>query len=70
MDTINTIKNSFEKLDANEFLDHDSRVYHKFDILRHFARDILKLADNIEETSISYSHKIERKEKIVNQQFK
>lgn len=67
MDSLQSLNTSIAKIENNEFLDHDAKIIHKFDLLKYFARDILKLSENIEETSLNYAHKIERKYKLLNQ---
>ena len=66
MDSFATIEQSFKKIQNNPILDHDSKITHRFEILKAFARDILKISDNIEETSIHYGHKVERIETLLN----
>lgn len=52
-------------LESNQ--DHDNIVEMIAFEIKHWCNDYLRIHQNIEETSISQDHRIERKEKLINQ---
>lgn len=67
MDSISKLNLSIQKtLDANH-LDNDFKVNMISSDIKYWCNEYLRLHQNIEETSISSAHKIERKEKLINQ---
>ncbi len=67
MDSISKLNLSIQKtLDANH-LDNDFKVNMISSDIKYWCNEFLRLHQNIEETSISNAHKVERKEKLINQ---
>jgi hypothetical protein len=67
MDSISRLNLLIQKtLDTNH-LDNDFKVNTISNDIKYWCNEYLRLYENIEETSISKAHKIERKEKLINQ---
>ncbi|OHT44463.1 hypothetical protein [Flavobacterium tructae] len=52
-------------LESNQ--DHDNKVEMVAFEIKHWCNDFLRIHQNIEETSISHNHRVERKEKLINE---
>lgn len=64
MDSLEKLKQRTDKyLESNQ--DHDNKVEMVSFEIRHWCNEYLRIHQNIEETSISRSHKTERKEKLI-----
>lgn len=66
MDRIDKLTNDCKKLLRNNVLDNDVKVNITISDIKHWCNEFLRINQNIEETSISPSHKIERKQKLLN----
>jgi hypothetical protein len=66
MDSLSKLKLICQKYSDSDF-DNDSKVEMTSFEIKHWCNDYLRIHQNIEETSISNAHKIERKEKLINQ---
>lgn len=51
---------------SNEVYDNDVKVNMTISDIKHWCNEFLRINQNIEETSISPSHEIERKQKLIN----
>jgi len=66
MDSLSKLKSDSQKyLDSD--CDNDLKVNMISSDIKYWCNEFLRLHQNIEETSISNAHKIERKEKLINQ---
>lgn len=66
MDSLVKLKLICQKY-ADSNIDNDSKVEMTSFEIKHWCNDYLRIHKNIEETSISNAHKIERKEKLINE---
>lgn len=66
MDSLRKLKSRIEKQIANPSWDADVNANMSVSDIKHWCNEFLRLDKNIEETSISPSHKIERKQKLIN----
>lgn len=65
MDSLLKLKLHCDKLLNSDHLDHDLIVNMTASDIAQWCKDYLRIYENIDETSISKSHKVERKNKLV-----
>jgi len=66
MDSLSKLKIITQKYSESTF-DNDAKVEMISFEIKHWCNDYLRILKNIDETSISQAHKIERKEKLNNE---
>lgn len=67
MESLLKLKVNCEKQLSLNHLDNDVKVNMTTSDILYWCKDFIRIHENIEETSISNSHKIERKQKLINQ---
>ena len=67
MDSLSKLKTDLKKLLDNDKWDIDVNINMVSSDIKYWCEEYLRVLQNIEETSISPSHKLERKEKLINQ---
>lgn len=67
MDSLSKLRLDVQKTLDADHLDNDYKVNMISSDLKYWCNEYLRLHQNIEETSISNSHKIERKENLIKQ---
>jgi hypothetical protein len=67
MDSLSKLKLEIQKTLDADHLDSDFKTNMISSDIRYWCSEFLRLHQNIEETSISNAHKIERKDKLINQ---
>lgn len=67
MDSLSKLKLGIQKMLDADHLDSDLKTNMISSDIKHWCNEYLRLDQNIQETSISNAHKIERKEKLINQ---
>ena len=66
MDSLSKLQTDLEKTLLHTKWDNDVLVNMSISDIKYWCEDFLRKLQNIEETSISPSHKIERKENLIN----
>ena len=67
MDSLSKLKSIAEKYNESNHFGNDAKVEMISFEIKHWCNEYLRIHQNIEETSISHEHKIERKEKLNNE---
>ena len=67
MDSLSKLKLRIQRTLNADHLDSDFKTNTVSSDIKYWCNEFLRLHQNIEETSISNAHKIERKEKLINQ---
>jgi hypothetical protein len=67
LDSLTKLKLICQKYSDSDAIDNDAKIEMTSFEIKHWCNDYLKIHQNIEETSISNAHRIERKEKLINQ---
>lgn len=67
MDSLKKLNLIIHQTLNNEKLDNDVNVNMAISDIKYWCNDFLRLEKNINETSISPSHEIERKQNLINQ---
>lgn len=67
MDSLSKLKTGLKKSLDNYKWDSDVNINVASSDIKYWCEEYLRVLQNIEETSISPSHKIERKEKLINE---
>ena len=67
MDSLSKLKLRIQRTLDADHLDSDFKTSLVSSDIKYWCNEFLRLHQNIEETSISNAHKIERKEKLINQ---
>jgi hypothetical protein len=63
MENLNELQKRLKGIDETH--DSDSAIESKWLAFKFWAQDFMKIDENIEDTSINYSHKLERKNEIL-----
>lgn len=67
MDSLSKLKIDVKRTLENDAWDNDVNINMASSDIKYWCNEYLRTLKNIEETSISPSHELERKEKLINQ---
>ena len=67
MNSLSKLKFITEKYNESNHFGNDAKVEMISVVIKNWCNEYLRIHENIEETSISQAHKIERKEKLNNE---